>query len=215
MTRIRSGTAAALVVLAAACGGGGGDRTAANDTAAAQDTAAVPSATHDVDSHGHGGDAAGDTTLRVRHDGMGPLRVGMTADEARLALGHFEPLGPVAGDVQGDSALACQHAESARLGPGVLVMLDGGRVVRVEVDSGRVATAEGARIGDTEARIEQLYPGRVTVLPHKYTDGHYLYVRSAESSDSTRLIVFETDGRVVERFRAGQKPQVEYVEGCA
>jgi hypothetical protein len=37
----------------------------------------------------------------------------------------------------------------------------------------------------------------------------------AAPPESTRLIVFETNGRVVERFRAGQKPQVEYVEGCA
>ena len=212
MTSIRSNTFAALFILLAACGGDGGDRTAAvKDT-----TAAAPPATHDMDSHGHGeGGAAGDTTLRLRPDGMGPLRVGMTVDEARRALGHLEPLGPAAGDVEGDSALACQHAESARLGAGVLVMLEGGRVVRVEVDSGGAATAEGARIGDTEARIGELYPGRVTVLPHKYTDGHYLYVRPAEPSDTTRLIIFETDGRVVTRFRGGQKPQVEYVEGCA
>jgi hypothetical protein len=85
----------------------------------------------------------------------------------------------------------------------------------VEVDSGGVATAEGARIGDTEARVQELYPGRVTVSPHKYTDGRYLIVRPAAASDTTHLLVFETDGRVVQRFRAGQKPQVEYVEGCS
>lgn len=55
----------------------------------------------------------------------------------------------------------------------------------------------------------------MTVQPHKYTDGHYLVVRPADAADTTHLLVFETDGRVVERFRAGQKPQVEYVEGCA
>jgi hypothetical protein len=104
---------------------------------------------------------------------------------------------------------------SERLPPGVRVMLEDARVVRVEVDSGSVPTPEGARIGDTEARIQQLYSGRVQVQPHKYTDGHYLVVRPAAASDTTHLLLFETDGRVVTRFRGGQRPQVEYVEGCA
>ena len=150
----------------------------------------------------------------LRFDGIGPLRVGMTFDEARAALG---------GDLRMNDAVVgmddgpdrCDHPRSGRLPAGVLVMVDGRRVVRVQVDSASIATAEGARIGDTEARIRQLYPGRVSVQPHKYTDGHYLVVRPAEASDTTHLLIFETDGRVVERFRAGQKPQVEYVEGCS
>jgi hypothetical protein len=155
-----------------------------------------------------------DTIPTIRFDGVGAVRVGMTFDEARTALG---------GDLRMDDEVVgtepgpdrCDHPQSSWLPPGVLVMVEGRRVVRVEVDSGAVATAEGARIGDTEARIQQLYPGRVTVQPHKYTDGHYLVVRPANPADATHLLVFETDGRVVQRFRAGQKPQVEYVEGCA
>jgi hypothetical protein len=149
----------------------------------------------------------------LRFDGAGPLRVGMTFDEARAALGgDLRMSDRVVGTEEGPDR--CDHPRSARLPAGVMMMVEGRRVVRVEVDSGTVATAEGARIGDTEARIQQLYAGRVEVQPHKYTDGHYLVVRPAQA-DTTHLLVFETDGRVVERFRAGQKPQVEYVEGCA
>ena len=158
--------------------------------------------------------ARADGAWRLRFDGIGPVRVGMTFDEARAALGGDLRMSDAVAGVE-DGPDRCDHPASARLPAGVWVMVEGRRVVRVEVDSGRIATAEGARIGDTEARIEQLYPGRVTVWPHKYTDGHYLYVRPAEPSDTTRLLIFETDGRVVQRFRAGRKPQVEYVEGCA
>jgi hypothetical protein len=150
----------------------------------------------------------------VRFDGAGPVRVGMTFDEARAALGgDLRMSDAVAGMEEGPDR--CDHPRSGRLPAGVLVMVQGQRVVRVQVDSGAVSTAEGARIGDTEARIQQLYPGRVTVQPHKYTDGRYLVVRPAAAADTTHLLVFETDGRVVERFRAGQKPHVEYVEGCS
>jgi hypothetical protein len=161
-----------------------------------------------------GADAArSDTAWALRHDGIGPLRVGMTVQEARAALGQFRGILPDPGGPP--DSLACGYGMSERLPPGVRVMLEEARVVRVEVDSGSVPTGEGARIGDTEARIQQLYSGRVEVQPHKYTDGHYLLVRPTEASDTTHLLLFETDGRVVTRFRGGRKPQVEYVEGCA
>lgn len=162
--------------------------------------------------------ARADTAWTLRFDGAGPLRVGMTVEEARAAMGgDFRQLTPDGSEPITDPDLQCDYAESARLPVGVGVMLERGRVVRVEVvdSASPVATAEGARIGDTEARIQRLYPGRVEVQPHKYTDGHYLLVRPAAASDTTHLLVFDTDGRVVTRFRAGQKPQVEYVEGCA
>lgn len=205
MMPIRPAFVAALVLFCTACGAGDADRSAAADSAAAPASPAQPAASDT---------AARDTAWTLRHDGIGPIRVGMTVEEARAALGgDFNAPGPDVG--VSDSPEACQYARSGRFPTGVRVMLEGLRVARVEVDSGTLATAEGARIGDSEARINELYPLRVTVWPHKYTDGHYLYVRPAEASDTTRLIVFETDGRQVLRFRGGQKPQVEYVEGCA
>lgn len=158
--------------------------------------------------------AAADTSWTVRFNGIGPLRVGMTFEEARAALGgDLRMSAPIVRTAP--NADRCDHPRSGKLPKGVYLMVEGQRLVRVEVDSSVVPTLEGARIGDTEARVRQLYPGRVTVQPHKYTDGHYLVVRSAAAADTTHLLVFETDGRVVQRFRAGQKPQVEWVEGCS
>ena len=209
MIHIRPTLPAVLLLLSTACAGGDDDRSSASDSAAV----VLPSVEEAAMGEAHDPSQAADTTLTLRHDGVGPLRVGMTAREAEAALGHFRliPFNPGA---PADS-MACGYAESVRLPAGVKVMMEGARVVRVDVVSGGVATAEGARIGDTEARVQQLYPGRVTVQPHKYTDGHYLVVRPAEASDTTHLIVFETDGQVVLRYRGGKKPQVEYVESCA
>jgi hypothetical protein len=76
-----------------------------------------------------------------------------------------------------------------------------------------LATAEGARVGDSEARIKEIYGDRVTVQPHKYLpNGHYLVVAAA--GDAANRIVFETDGKVVTTYRAGRRPEVENVEGC-
>lgn len=211
---IRTLVLVTILSLCAACGSGGDD----DRSAAADGAPALPSAEETVLPPPSDPAARPDTAWALRMDGIGPLRVGMTVDEARAAMGgDFRQRAVDGSEPITDPDAGCGYAQSGRLPAGVGVMLERGRVVRVEVvdSASPVATVEGARIGDTEARIQQLYAGRVTVGPHKYTDGHYLTVRPAQPSDTTHLIVFETDGKVVERFRAGQKPQVEYVEGCA
>jgi hypothetical protein len=97
---------------------------------------------------------------------------------------------------------------------GLTFMIENGRVVRVDVTARDIRTAAGGAIGDTEARIQELYPGRVTVGPHKYTDGHYLTVAPDDSAGGSVQLIFETDGSRVTRFRGGVLPQVAYVEGC-
>lgn len=92
-------------------------------------------------------------------------------------------------------------------------MVERGRIARVDVDTAGVRTAAGAGIGDTEDDIQRLYRGRVIVTPQKYGEGHYLIV-TPNPADSSYAIVFETSGGKVTRYRAGSRPQVEYVEGC-
>jgi hypothetical protein len=146
------------------------------------------------------------TSWTVTPAGIGPLRAGMTVAEANKAIG-----GGFSAPVGADPA--CSYAKLTRAPEGLAVMLANNKIVRVEVRSGTIATAEGARIGDSESRINSLYSGQVTTSPHKYTTGgHYLTVTSP--SDTTHRIVFETDGKAVTNYRAGALPAVEYVERC-
>jgi hypothetical protein len=133
----------------------------------------------------------------VADTGAGPIRIGMTADDLRP---HVEPLGRLEG---------CVYAK-VPAAPGLLVMLFGGKVVRLDVIQEGLATAAGARVGDTEQRVRELYPALQVEL-HKYTDGHYLVV----DAEGGRRLVFETDGARVTRYRAGAIPQVDWVEGCS
>lgn len=155
-----------------------------------------------------GGVATPETAWAVTEHGIGKLRAGMTVGEARAVLPTFTVSD--AGD-----GTACTYARVDGLPTGVGVMVEGGKVARVEVRRGNVATSAGARIGDSEERIKSLYPKQVSVSPHKYTDGHYLTVVPASKADSAYRIIFETDGKKVVNFRAGIRPQVEYVEGCS
>lgn len=148
------------------------------------------------------------SSWKVSEFGIGPLRAGMTAREAVATL---QGAGITA---TADSSKECHYLGWS--GPaGVRVMLDGGVVARVQVDSGSIATAEGAKIGDAESQIQRLYANRVTVQPHKYTTGgHYLVVKPVAPSDSAFRIIFETDGESVTKYRSGKEPQVSFVEGC-
>lgn len=139
-------------------------------------------------------------------DGAGPVTVGMTLAAARAALG----LGADTATV----AETCRYLDPGHAVHGVLFMVERDTVVRVDVRDSTVATPEGARIGDSESRIRQLYPTAVQ-QPHKYTGptGHYLVVKPG--ADTTRQLIFETDGAKVTTWRAGKVPQVGYVEGCS
>ena len=193
-----------VLLLAVACTGGterapatdsvagrpGADSSTASSSATPAVAPAAPSATDSV----------------VTEHGLGPLRAGTTVAEASKALGGALVM-------PAETAAGCDYA-TWRGGPrGVHVMIDDGRIARVEIDSVGIATAAGARVGDTEERIRSLYAGRVTVTPHKYEDGHYLTVNAVD--DSSFAIVFETSKGRVTRYRAGRRPAVEYVEGCS
>lgn len=141
----------------------------------------------------------------MSEQGWGPIRAGMSVSDVRTALG---------GELTEPTNRECDHVRPASGPSGVLLMIVSGQVARVEVSDSTVATAAGARVGDTEARINQLYSGRIRTTPHKYTAGHYLTVQAA-GADSANRLVFETDGQRVTRYRGGRMPEVEWVEGCS
>lgn len=108
----------------------------------------------------------------------------------------------------------CGYVSVRNAPPGMSFMVEGGRLVRIEVSQDSIPTLKGAKVGDTEDRILALYPS-LRRQPHKYTDGFYLIVIPGGPRDSLYRYVFETDGKRVLKYRAGFYPQVEYVEGCA
>jgi hypothetical protein len=135
-------------------------------------------------------------TWTVSEAGVGPIAIGMRSDDLQGTIDTIGKLGE------------CVYAHPLER-QDVLVMLVDGIVVRLDVIGPSVATSAGAHVGDSEARIRQLYPA-LRVEPHKYTDGHYLVVDATPQ----RRLIFETDGEKVTRYRSGAIPAVDWVEGC-
>ena len=142
----------------------------------------------------------------VDFDGVGPLRIGMTKAEAHAALGMAIDWP----DVPDES---CAYGSVRGMNDAVSFLIADGRIGRVDVKSPRIPTRAGARIGDTEAHVRQLYGAAVLTEPHKYQAGHYLIVPAP--GDTTRRLIFETNVDTVTTYRAGIRPIVDWVEGCS
>jgi hypothetical protein len=146
--------------------------------------------------------AAANTTVAT-FDGIGRARIGTSVAQLR-EIGAVPAAGPDA---------ACRVVSLDWLPAGLHVTLINDTIARIDADStSTVRTIDGAGVGDSETHIHQLY-ATVQTQPHKYVpNGHYLSV--ASPNDSTRRIVFETDGNAVKRYRVGRRPEVDFVEGC-
>ncbi len=177
-----------LPMIALGCG--------APSSEAARDSAAAPSAIARVDS-----------SWIATPRGIGALRAGATVTEAWRAIDPGRPAP--------DSLEPCDHVAVPGAPGRVLAMIFEGRVARIEVRDSAVATDRGARVGDSEARVQQLYGERLSVEPHEYTDGHYLVVTPDAAADSAYRLIFETDGERVLQYRVGLLPSVAWVEGCS
>jgi hypothetical protein len=140
----------------------------------------------------------------VSDAGVGPIAIGMRAADLQ---GMVDNLGTLGECVYASPAANVASGFSRK---DLLVMLVDGVVARVDVIGPSVATSAGAHVGDSEARIQELYPA-ARAEPHKYTDGKYLVVDAADG----RRLVFETDGMKVTRYRSGAVPAVDWVEGCS
>lgn len=146
---------------------------------------------------------------RVTADGFAGVRFGMTVAQAEAALGH--KLKPT-GDVQEGE---CSFVEPVGAYDGLAFMVIAGVIARLDVQqTTAIATDTGAKVGDSESRVIDLYKGRTRVEEHQYTgpEGHYVLVLG---SDGKAQLVFETDGGKVVSYRAGRQPEVEWVEGCS
>ena len=149
-------------------------------------------------------------------NGIGPIRVGMTVDEASKSAGiRLITIGR-----GGRDEYQCSYVQPKGEPKGISFMVTKGRIARVDITSKRITTISGARIGDNENRILSLYPGQIQATPHPYVsrspeNGKYLTFVPKDAADKNYRIIFETSKNRVDRFRSGKLPEVEYKESCS
>ncbi len=153
---------------------------------------------------------------RLRLDGLGPVRVGMTLREAEAAAGVSLRLLDMPRDP------SCRYAVpdlSSGTGDEIGFMVVEGKIVRIDIGimgPDRILTVSGVGKGDTEAKVQTTYPGRIRVEPHPYVQGgHYLVYVPADAGFRDFSMIFETVDGTVRNFRAGYAGPVAWPEGCS
>jgi hypothetical protein len=147
---------------------------------------------------------------RLNVDRFGPLELGMTFGGAQWAtrtrLDRHDLFNP-----------PCQTFGTRGLNTAFFGLTTNGIIRRLVITGAPLATAQGLRIGDTEARAIAVYgrPDRRQPAPF-IPGGEDLIYRTTTDSDPPRrrVIMTDQDDLVVE-VSVGFRPEVDFDEGCA
>jgi hypothetical protein len=155
-------------------------------------------------------------TSRLRVDGIGPVRIGMTLSAASAASGLQFTVDPQSSP----HPERCGVAEPQGAPPGLSFMVEGGTtIVRIDVRAPEgvpqtITTDAGIDLGSPEAEVAAAYPG-IAVRPHPSLPGGRHLVHAPDDPRVKGFeLLFETDGRVVTSFRSGVIAVVDAPEGC-
>jgi hypothetical protein len=152
-------------------------------------------------------DSFASESWRITTRGYGPIQAGQSSSEAARLMGtrlrtyENRPLEP-----------ECDHLYAEKGYEGISLMVQNGKVTRIEVSNPAVLTLSGIRVGDTTTRLKQVFVNRLRIEQHKYDDtGFYYYVWEQSERYGVK---FEIAGDKVTEIYAGDR-SIQLVEGCS
>ncbi|MEY2422356.1 MAG: hypothetical protein QOI95_2423 [Acidimicrobiaceae bacterium] len=181
-------------------------------TACGDDRAAAPTVSESVvttstsTTTGSAATAPTDTlsaSSRLGVDRIGPVRVGMTVDEARAAAGIELLL---------EDGPYCDELHSTQIAGLSLLLIDGHLAV-IAVSQPTVRTTRDLRIGSTEQDVLDASPTADVRNPGE--SQHRVVVRETDPSSGAFSTVFDVSDGVVFHIAAGLRTSTESDEACA
>lgn len=162
----------------------------------------------------------------VSSQGIGPIEIGMTVEEAEVASGL-----DLASYAE-NQPISCTYLHSIDDFPEVRIKIAEGHIVQVEVIrfvpkiisdtvtptietvdvSSQLTTPEGIGINTTESQVLKLYPD-IEVVEDPQAPGQRYLVLEQERNDDLRL-VFETEAGRVVRMSGGLISEAEILQQC-
>lgn len=143
--------------------------------------------------------------------GLGPVRIGMTVEEASDAAGLALTRSPARG--VGDN---CYYVNAGLTMNGVFFMVVDNQIARIEIESpSPVSTRSGVRVGTSASEVRSTYPNNIEQADEAAADGGALAFVPRDDFDSEYRIYFEMADGTVARYRLGIKPAIDRVNGCS
>lgn len=131
-------------------------------------------------------------TARLELDRVGPIRVGMTLDEASRAAKVL-----IKSEGKGESE--CEFAAPVKGPEGLGFYLVQGRIAAIQLREGPIMTTTGIKIGDAEQKVIDAYQGKIKVSPKPRAvhQARTFQVNAADPS-GTRLemTIYSWEGKV-------------------
>lgn len=139
--------------------------------------------------------------------GFGPLKIGMTFENAAAVLGV-----KLIHDKSRASTKDCFFAIPEADYEGLSFMLEGDLVTRIDVSSNKINTLNGIKVGSSLEQMRRVYGRRVTVEPNAQVgfDGKTVTANVSSTND----IAYEVVGGKVVNFRSGLTASVAKKQGC-
>ena len=151
------------------------------------------------------------TQSRLSINGLGSVKINMTVAEASGVAGTpIVPFKPNPNPV-------CSYYKPANGLEGVTFMVSSGRIATVEIETNKIVTDYGAKIGDSESLVKSRYPaGQIQTarLANSEKGKSWTVQPSSFAEKNLRLVFVSTNGKSVTRMIAGKVPEVNYIEGC-
>src|SRR5262245_22931782 len=113
--------------------------------------------------------SGGVAAWRIHPDHAGPASIGISAQELGRLVGTSIT---IPSDPEEAACFYVTHPEMK----GLSFMLSRQHLARVDVDDPSIQTAEGAKVGDSIAKVVALYGESLEKLPHKYLGLPDLYL---------------------------------------
>lgn len=138
---------------------------------------------------------------RITKNGLGPVEIGMTVDEASDVLG-FRVTEQIVNEPCGTANVSARHRVS--------VLTTNGMIARIYIGGRKLRTRKGIHVGSTVRTLRSRYGRQLVRRSNFYTQLPQYHVRQGN-----RWIVFDTTRRgKVAYISVGRVPEIRYIEGC-
>ncbi len=149
-----------------------------------------------------------DSTVTLR--ALGPVRIGMSVEEASSAAGL-----ELRRDLGRASTDSCHYVNAGPTMRGVSFMVVNDLIRRIDIDPpSPAATRSGVRIGTAEGDLREVYPDNIQRADSAVTGARGWAFVPNDDSDADFRIYFEVEDGAVSRYRLGSRPSVDSLSGC-